>query len=184
MVKDYYKFFSDVAPRSQFWLHNGRPVKNLSELLAVLKYMDDDLFSFHVNANKNDFALWIRDVIDNHLGQELVPVRDKEHIISIIEGRLSPGEAKKYPSLKKLEITETDIPKPSSVEEQLDEILKKEREIEARERIIQSIEARIENKLGKEKRGFFSKEFIEGLLIGILILLICGLIYIKFFMPY
>ena len=45
-----------------FYLNNGKKLKNIAELMESLKYMDQDLFSFHVNKQNNDFANWIRDV--------------------------------------------------------------------------------------------------------------------------
>jgi hypothetical protein len=52
------------APSTQhyFYLNNGKKLKNIAELMESLKDMDQDLFSFHVNEQNNDFASWIRDV--------------------------------------------------------------------------------------------------------------------------
>ena len=52
------------APSAQhnFYLNNGKKLKNIAELMESLKHMDQDLFSFHVNEQHNDFASWIRDV--------------------------------------------------------------------------------------------------------------------------
>jgi len=52
------------APSTQhyFYLNNGKKLKNIAELMESLKDMDQDLFSFHVNEQHNDFASWIRDV--------------------------------------------------------------------------------------------------------------------------
>jgi len=69
----------------------------------------------------------------------------------------------------------------------VDEILLKEKEISLREQKIQEIEDRIEKRLAKQKgtnnqeAKFFSREFIQGIVIGLLISLIGSLIYIKFF---
>ena len=57
----------DINQRAQltehyFYLNNGKKLKNISELMESLKYMSQDLFSFHVNEQNNDFANWIRDV--------------------------------------------------------------------------------------------------------------------------
>ncbi|MEK6947451.1 MAG: hypothetical protein AABX32_07635 [Nanoarchaeota archaeon] len=66
-----------------------------------------------------------------------------------------------------------------------EEILMKEKEIEKREEKIEEIEAKIEKELAelgaKKEPRFFSKEFMQGLLIGLLSALIIGLTYIKFF---
>ena len=74
----------------------------------------------------------------------------------------------------------------------LDEILLKEKELNKREQKVQEIEQRIEKKLAKAKKNnntngagteakFFSREFVQGLLTGLLITSILSLIYIKFY---
>ncbi|HOR41550.1 MAG TPA: hypothetical protein PK111_00010 [Atribacterota bacterium] len=45
-----------------FYLHNSTPIKNLAELIDQLVNMDQELFSYHVNPDNNDFANWLRDV--------------------------------------------------------------------------------------------------------------------------
>jgi len=68
----------------------------------------------------------------------------------------------------------------------IEEILMKEKEIGKREEKIEEIEARIEKELAelaaaKEPR-VFSKETIQGFIIGFLLALIIGLVYTKFFL--
>lgn len=79
---------------------------------------------------------------------------------------------------------------PPDIAQKLDEILVKEKEIAKREEKITEIEARIESQLAEQKQNkennkkdakFFSKEFIQGIATGILLTLIVGLVYIKFF---
>lgn len=66
----------------------------------------------------------------------------------------------------------------------IEEILLKEKEIAKREEKIEEIEARIEMELAdlssKKEPRFFSKEFVQGILVGLLAALIIGLAYIKF----
>lgn len=65
MVKKYkYIDISQEAPSTEhnFYLNNGKKLKNIAELMESLKHMDQDLFSSHVNEQHNDFASWIRDV--------------------------------------------------------------------------------------------------------------------------
>ena len=65
MVKKYQNIdINQDIPSTQhyFYLNNGTKLKNIAELMESLKYMDQDLFSFHVNKQNNDFANWIRDV--------------------------------------------------------------------------------------------------------------------------
>ncbi len=51
------------APHDKrFVLRDGRVLKNLVELSHALEHMSDDVFNHHVNASKNDFRNWVRDV--------------------------------------------------------------------------------------------------------------------------
>ncbi len=52
----------DVEPEKVFWLCDGRALKNLDELANVLENIDDNVWNYHVNAGKNDFANWIENV--------------------------------------------------------------------------------------------------------------------------
>jgi len=54
--------FVEVAPERYFVLCDGRQVKNYKELADILQTINDDMFSYHVNDTKNDFANWINDV--------------------------------------------------------------------------------------------------------------------------
>ncbi len=67
----------------------------------------------------------------------------------------------------------------------MEEILTKEMEIMKREEKIQQIEEHIEKELEKindmRQPKFFSKEFVQGLVIGLLTTLIVALIYFKMF---
>jgi len=67
-------------------------------------------------------------------------------------------------------------------ESNIDEILQKEREIAKREEKIEEIEARIEQELGlKKKEHLFSREFMQGIVVGLLLCLIFFIVYYKFF---
>lgn len=45
-----------------FWLCSGQILKNLKELAESLEEMSDEIFNYHVNQTKNDFADWVGDV--------------------------------------------------------------------------------------------------------------------------
>lgn len=60
-------------------------MKNLRELADALENMPDDIFRFHVNEMKNDFAAWIRDVIkEDKLALEIAHAYDQKSIQVII----------------------------------------------------------------------------------------------------
>jgi len=49
----------------RFWVHNGQVLGDLVELKDALAKMDKETFLHHVNAMKNDFAVWVKDVLDD-----------------------------------------------------------------------------------------------------------------------
>ena len=54
--------FAEISPERYFVMCDGRQVKDYKELADVLQLINDDMFSYHVNDTKNDFANWINDV--------------------------------------------------------------------------------------------------------------------------
>jgi|SRR3989344_3276788 len=62
----------------------------------------------------------------------------------------------------------------------IEELAQKEREVSIREKKILEIENRIEKDLSRSAPGkIFTKEFIQGILVGLLIFLVAMLVYIK-----
>lgn len=60
------------APHEQcFWVTDGRVLANLVELRDALASMTDDVFTYHVTRERNDFADWIEYVL---LDRELASV--------------------------------------------------------------------------------------------------------------
>lgn len=79
---------SQEAPSIQhyFYLNNGKKLKNIAELMESLKDMDQDLFSFHVNKQHNDFASWIRDVFgEKELARRISQTRYPASMLKSIE---------------------------------------------------------------------------------------------------
>ncbi len=52
-----------VPTHISFWLCTNENLRSLLELSESLLKADDDIFRYHVNRDKNDFEVWIRDVI-------------------------------------------------------------------------------------------------------------------------
>jgi len=62
----------EVNPEQYFRVKDGRIVKSLKDLVDVLNQIDDETFYHHVNVEKNDFANWVRDVLqDLYLANQL-----------------------------------------------------------------------------------------------------------------
>jgi hypothetical protein len=69
---------SDVDPENYFRVANGTIVKNLKELDMAIENMSDETFKCHVSEVRNDFSIWIREVIkDENLANELLQTKDR-----------------------------------------------------------------------------------------------------------
>jgi len=80
----------NVEPERCFWVNNGPVISNLEGLQATLKEMGKETFSHHVNKEKNDFSVWIDQVIgDKVLAKELLKVKSKETFLKKVESRVS-----------------------------------------------------------------------------------------------
>ncbi len=53
----------DAPPDKTFWVNEGPVIKNLLELCDALEAMSDEQFAHHVDAEKNDFARWVDEVL-------------------------------------------------------------------------------------------------------------------------
>ncbi|RLE38471.1 hypothetical protein DRJ17_03850 [Candidatus Woesearchaeota archaeon] len=74
----------------RFFVSDGQIVSNLYELPIAIRNMSLETFSYHVNANKNDFSNWINDVLgDSKLASDIAGILERDNIISILEGRLN-----------------------------------------------------------------------------------------------
>jgi len=72
LPKEAERLLSNVPEQFTFRCSNGDTYWNLRDLSRAVSSMNADVFSFHVNQHKNDFANWIADVIGDHtLAREL-----------------------------------------------------------------------------------------------------------------
>ncbi|MFH1439420.1 MAG: hypothetical protein ABIG89_02565 [Candidatus Woesearchaeota archaeon] len=89
MVEKAKKILSDVHPDVSFKLLSGGELKNLKHLLDELKDMNVKTFLHHVTPDRNDFANWINDVLeDKDLAEELSYSYDKEQMGQLIKNRI------------------------------------------------------------------------------------------------
>lgn len=85
MLEKEVNFFSDVDGSKYFYVVNGDILKNISDLIEFLNSSDYDTFSYHVNAHKNDFAIWIENVFNDHLlAEEIRSVISQKELHDII----------------------------------------------------------------------------------------------------
>jgi len=125
-----------------FNLANGRVLTNLEELAEVIGTMSDEEFNVHVNAEKNDFSIWVNDVFQEHLlAQKLLVAKNKEDMSVALEDYFA-DMAKK---LSKEVLKNSSLENPANL---VDSMMAKEQE---------SIKGVNEDK--PKKQGFFSKLF-------------------------
>lgn len=78
------------APDGQeFWVHNGPALRNLHDLRDIMNTISHDQFNYHVAPGKNDFANWVRDILqDQGCARELMrcktPLSTKRTIIKFL----------------------------------------------------------------------------------------------------
>lgn len=83
------KALSDVPPENSFWVCDGSVLKNLDELLKALRKMKTDVYSYHVNNEKNDFSNWIKDVMGNvKLAGDVSKAKNKGEMIRVLSQRV------------------------------------------------------------------------------------------------
>ncbi|MBI2663838.1 hypothetical protein HYX10_00665 [Candidatus Woesearchaeota archaeon] len=67
--------FMEAPSGKQFVLNDGRLLKNIKELADALEHMSDDVFKHHVAPGKNDFSIWVSEVLqENDLADDLTAV--------------------------------------------------------------------------------------------------------------
>ena len=74
---------------SCFWINNGPVLKNIEDLKESLLTMSKETFSYHVNKEKNDFASWIKEALeDSTLANKLAKAKTLKSTIKAIGDRL------------------------------------------------------------------------------------------------
>ncbi len=88
-IKGVARLLENVSEPNYFWLANGERLKNLEDLASALEKISNEIFSHHVNENKNDFCCWIKDCIgDILLVETLAPVKSKTEAAKKIKERI------------------------------------------------------------------------------------------------
>ena len=83
------KFMQDIEGDQVFFLGDGSVFKNLKELASGLRKMKKDQYTYHVNAEKNDFANWVQFVIgDKDLSAEMRKAKSKAALVKTLSARL------------------------------------------------------------------------------------------------
>ena len=68
-----------------FKLENGQELKSLNDLRKSLNYMTEEEFSHHVNQEKNDFATWVKEALQNQeLYRKIKDIKTKEELQELL----------------------------------------------------------------------------------------------------
>ncbi len=71
----------DVPEHQYFYFVNGQRVKNVKELAEIMDKLDQEVFDYHVNAERNDFHNWVKGVFnDVELAEKLLGVTGPKHL--------------------------------------------------------------------------------------------------------
>lgn len=90
------RLLSNVPEQFTFWCRDGARFWNLRDLARAVSSMDDAVFSFHVNDQKNDFANWVADVVGDHtLARELWQTRNPATTLRRLAERVAFLESRK-----------------------------------------------------------------------------------------
>jgi len=69
-----------------FKLRNSQELKSLNDLRKALTYMADDEFNHHVNAERNDFAKWTKEALQNQeIAEKIGTAKTKEELQEILK---------------------------------------------------------------------------------------------------
>lgn len=72
-----------------FWLCTNENLRSIEDVSKALEKASDDVFRYHVNRDKNDFEVWIRDIVkDKDLAREIARVKTKETLVRKITERI------------------------------------------------------------------------------------------------
>jgi len=82
------------APKGQeFWLKNGKSLNSLHMLKEELPSMSNDIYDNHVNDDKNDFAQWVQDSMnDIELAGKMKKAKNKFHMRHIVHKHLDEND--------------------------------------------------------------------------------------------
>ena len=83
----------DLKPEEYFFVHDGAVIRDIRELPAALKKMDESSFRYHHNPQIDDFANWIRFLSDDlEFVAKIRKCLTKDEMIKVVEQEISSVE--------------------------------------------------------------------------------------------
>lgn len=78
-------FTAHTPSHNYFVLSDGSKIRSLQELSEFMHSMDDSVFFSHVNQSKNDFATWVKDVMNlTDLSEQMRDAKTKQELLDVI----------------------------------------------------------------------------------------------------
>jgi len=83
------KILSDTPEECMFYCHDGSVFRNIVDLRNGLENISDDTYLFHANNEKNDFSIWVRDIIgDEKLARDLLKSSGRLQAMKSVASRI------------------------------------------------------------------------------------------------
>jgi len=93
------KRLKNVPIDKAFYVHEGGTIRSLYELAEALSLMKPASFNHHVSPGRNDFANWVRDVIDDSvLASMLMLSKSKGQMEKEVRERIKDLEHEHLPA--------------------------------------------------------------------------------------
>jgi predicted RNA-binding Zn-ribbon protein involved in translation (DUF1610 family) len=82
-------FLRDVSEDKAFYGIDGTLLRNLDTTIHYLKDIEENVFKYHINKDKNDFYNWIKDVIlDDKLAKNIKDHKNSKALYKTIKNRV------------------------------------------------------------------------------------------------
>ena len=79
-----------VSQAKVFWCNDGQVFAGLKDLAEGLDRMSDDTFAYHCNPNKDDFSIWVEEVVgDEDLAKNLKNLKNRQRAHKQVKQRYS-----------------------------------------------------------------------------------------------
>lgn len=155
----------EVHPNKYFRLKSGQDVKSFKDLLEALSFIDEETFSHHVTENRNDFAEWVKSVLqEEKLAERIRNKKAREELLAILRDHekkvieeleenakaLGKADSKQSKKVKKVQELEEKIAKLQEQLEKKSEQLKDLRGKHGKE-IKDHLDSHLEEELRTEK---------------------------------
>ncbi len=82
------KILAKVVAAKAFRCNDGQVFQDLKGLAEGLERMSDETFSYHCNENKNDFSIWVLEVVgDEDLAKKLKAPQNRQQVQKQVKQR-------------------------------------------------------------------------------------------------